>query len=184
MLGLLGSAWAIPRPLREERALHAGTPDARGSTGPSTLSSSNLDAPTHAYDPFMHVKGTPSILFGVMTGKEMHESRARSVLVTWCATLDACIFFSDEHNPNKQPATCAPASPSPQPLYPARLPAILLTLACCHRPHRQARHEHVDDDAEAPADVRWRDRRLSPCAASVHACAVGHAAARPSTQTL
>ena len=138
---LLVSASAVPRPpLAKERALHAeiNWPWGHSTSDAGELSTMAFDAPTADYDPFMHVKGTPSIIFGVMTGKETVEERAKSVLLTWCAELDACIFFSDEHNPNKQPATCAPASPSPQPLYPARLPAILLTLACCHRPHRQA----------------------------------------------
>ena len=35
----------------------------------------------------MHVKGTPSILFGVMTDTEMVEARAKSVLLTWIATM-------------------------------------------------------------------------------------------------
>ena len=90
MLALFVSASAVPQPpLAKERALHAeiswplelSTPDA------GDLSSSIFDAPTPEYDPFMHVKGTPSILFGVMTDTEMVEARAKSVLLTWIATM-------------------------------------------------------------------------------------------------
>jgi len=98
-------------PLETARVLHAGTPEPGGvrlrAAADVNLSSCVFDAPTPAYDPFMHVSGQPPIIFGVMTGKEMHEERAKSVLLTWCADLKACIFFSDEHNANKQPATCA-----------------------------------------------------------------------------
>ena len=139
MLALFLSTSAVPRPpLAKERALHASSPEINWPWELSTpdlgdISSCIFDAPTPEYDPFMHVKGTPSILFGVMTGTETVEARAKSVLLTWCADLDACIFFSDEHNENKQPATCAPA-PSPLPPYaPAPSSTPPDSMAC--RPH-------------------------------------------------
>ena len=162
MLALFLSTSAVPRPpLAKERALHASSPEINWPWELSTpdvgdLSSCIFDAPTPEYDPFMHVKGTPSILFGVMTGTETVEARAKSVLLTWCADLDACIFFSDEHNENKQPATCAPA-PSPPPslcawplLHPTRIhgvPPSRSRVLTARR--RQARHEHVDKGAKA-----------------------------------
>ena len=35
------------------------------------------------------------IVFAVVTGKEHHNDRAAAAKQTWCARIDACIFFSD-----------------------------------------------------------------------------------------
>lgn len=135
-LGVLLGWGALRPPLTKERALHAGTPDTEGvravTAANVNLSSCVFDAPTPAYDPFMHVSGQPTVLFGVMTGKEMHEERAKSVLLTWCAGLGACIFFSDEHNANKQPATCAQTR-MPTPMH-ARLDERPVRPLCPHCP--------------------------------------------------
>ena len=86
MLAVFASASAVPRPpLAKERALHAeiNWPWDQSTPVAGDLSSLIFDAPTPEYDPFMHVKGTPSIIFGVMTGTETVEARAKSVLSTW-----------------------------------------------------------------------------------------------------
>ena len=131
MLALFVSASAVPRPPLAKRALHAeiNWPWGHSTSDAGELSTMVFDAPTADYDPFMHVKGTPSIIFGVMTGKETVEERAKSVLLSWCAELEACIFFSDEHNANKQPATCAPA-PALPPYAPAPSPTPPAAIAC------------------------------------------------------
>ena len=35
------------------------------------------------------------IVFAVVTGKEHHNNRAAAAKQTWCASINACIFFSD-----------------------------------------------------------------------------------------
>ena len=62
--------------------------------------------PGGKHRPLVHVSGQPSILFAVMTGVEMHEERAEPVLRTWCGDVQACIFFSDQANGKRWPATC------------------------------------------------------------------------------
>jgi len=39
--------------------------------------------------------GQLDIVFAVLTGKEHHDDRAEAVKATWCAEINACIFFSD-----------------------------------------------------------------------------------------
>eukprot|EP00966_Prymnesium_polylepis_P281431 6503003-Prymnesium_polylepis.2 len=52
-----------------------------------------------------HVHGSPDIIFGVMTGREKHQTRASHMLRTWCADVGACVFFSDAESENATLAT-------------------------------------------------------------------------------
>lgn len=49
------------------------------------------------HDPLRHIKGQPTIIFGVLTGGAMME-RSQGVLDTWCSDIDACFFCSDFDN--------------------------------------------------------------------------------------
>jgi len=50
-----------------------------------------------SHDPLRHISGQPPIIFGVLTGAAMLE-RARGILHTWCADVNACFFCSDQDN--------------------------------------------------------------------------------------
>lgn len=45
------------------------------------------------------------VLYAVSTGKEMHDTRAKGVLHSWCSPLASCIFYSDAVNPSREPIT-------------------------------------------------------------------------------
>ncbi len=128
---MLSSLAAVPALHRAEEALTA----LGASAGPSAIVGDSLQpSPNSSLDSAMaawwaaahggivHVSGQPSVLFAVMTGVEMHEERAEPVLRTWCGDVQACIFFSDQANGKRLPATCERARPPPSSLAPTLQP--------------------------------------------------------------
>jgi hypothetical protein len=51
---------------------------------------------SHPTNPLRYLKGTPRIVFGIATGHELVDTRARAQRDTWCSDLGACIWFSDQ----------------------------------------------------------------------------------------